>query len=465
MTTAVVVGAGPNGLAAAVLLAQQGIDVTVLEGHDKIGGGTRTAELTVPGLQHDVCAAIHPFGIASPYLASLPLAEHGLVWRWPTVDLAHPMDDGTAAVMVRSLEETASGLGGDGPAWRRTFGPLVEVFDDLAPDVLGPLVRVPKHPLLMARFGLRAALPASWLWRRFAGGHARALFAGNAAHAFTPLTGPATSGVGVMLVAVAHRHGWPVAEGGSQAITNALASLLRSLGGRIETGVMVEQLPDADVVLLDTRPAAAATIAGLRSPAYQRFQHGPGAYKVDLAVRGGIPWTAPECRQAGALHLGGSAEEVANAEAEINRGRMPERPVVLVGQQYLCDPTRSVGDLHPVWAYAHVPAGYGGDATEAVIRQIERFAPGVRDVIEHVTVMTPADFARYNPNDVGGDITGGANSLRQLIARPRLSANPYATERPGVFLCSASTPPGAGVHGMAGYHAAQRALSYLARRP
>ncbi|MCU1622491.1 MAG: putative dehydrogenase [Frankiales bacterium] len=464
MTTAVVVGAGPNGLAAAVVLAQRGLDVTVLEAADEIGGGTRSAELTVPGLSHDVCSAIHPFGIASPYLRTLPLSDHGLVWQWPEVDLAHPLDDGTAAVMVRSITDTATGLGADGPRWQRTFGPLVDRFETLAPDVLGPLLRMPSHPLLMARFGLRAALPASWLWRRFEGAQAKALFAGNAAHAFVPLTGPATSGVGVMLVGAGHHYGWPVAAGGSHAITKALASLLVSLGGRIETGVLVSSLPDAEVVLLDTSPSAATRIARLPERTYAHFRHGPGAFKVDLAVRGGIPWTDEVCRRAGALHLGGTAEEVAFAEAEISAGRMPARPFVLVGQQYLCDPSRSVGDLHPVWTYAHVPAGYDGDATEAVIAQIERFAPGVRDCIEATAVRTPADLAAENANLVGGDIAGGANSLRQLIGRPRIARNPYATGVPGVFLCSASTPPGAGVHGMAGWHAAQRALTYLDRR-
>lgn len=461
MTTAVVVGSGPNGLAAAVALAGRGVDVTVLEAADSVGGGTRTAELTVPGLLHDVCSAIHPFGIASPYLSSLPLAEHGLVWKWPSVDLAHPLDDGTAAVMMRSIADTARDLRSDGPAWRRTFGPVVDAFDRITPDVLGPLLRVPAHPLLMARFGLRAGLPASVLWRRFQGPHARALFAGNAAHAFTRLDRPATAGVGVMLVGAGHRHGWPVAEGGSQAITRALASLLTSLGGRVRTGVTVTDLPDADVVLLDTTPQAAARIAGLPGR-YRRFRFGPGVFKVDLAVRGGIPWRAEACRRAGSLHLGGTAEEVAAGEAEIVAGRMPERPFVLVGQQYLCDPSRSVGDLHPVWAYAHVPAGWSGDATEAVLGQIERFAPGARDVIEAVHVMSPADYEAYNANDVGGDIAGGANSLGQLIARPR-ALRPYDVA-PGVFLCSASTPPGAGVHGMGGFHAAQRALAHLSAR-
>jgi phytoene dehydrogenase-like protein len=469
MTRAVVVGSGPNGLAAAVALAQRGHQVTVLEAHDQIGGGTRTAELTVPGLQHDVCSAVHPFGIASPYLSSLPLADHGLVWRWPEVDLAHPLDDGTAAVMVRSIDDTAGGLGSDGERWRQLFGPLVDAFDELATDVLGPLLRVPSHPVLMAKFGLRAGLPATVLVRRFATEPARALFTGSAAHAFRPLNRPATAGVGVMLVAAGHRYGWPVAEGGSQAITSALASLLRSLGGTVETGVTVRSLADLpswDAVLFDTTPAALADIVGDRLPsrrarAYRRFRHGPGAYKVDLAVRGGIPWTAEACRRAGTVHVGGDTSDIAAAEAAVSRGSMPRRPFVLVGQQHVADPTRSVGDVHPVWAYAHVPHGYRGDVTEALLDQLERFAPGTRERVVGSHVMTPADLAAYNANDVGGDIAGGENSLPQLLARPVLARDPYATGIPGVFLCSASTPPGAGVHGMCGWHAARRAQAYL----
>ncbi len=471
MTAAVVVGSGPNGLAAAVALAQRGHAVTVLEASDQIGGGTRTAELTVPGVLHDVCSATHPFGVASPFLSSLPLQEHGLVWSWPEVDLAHPLDGGRAAVLLRSLDDTVSGLGADGTRWRRLFGPLAEAFDDLAPDVLGPLLRVPAHPLRLAQFGLRAGLPAAALWRAFADEPARALFAGCAAHALQPLNRPATAAVGTMLITAGHRHGWPVAQGGSRAITDALASLLRSLGGTIETGVTVRSLADLppyDVALFDTSPAALARLAGDRLPAgraraYRRYRYGPAAFKVDLAVEGGIPWTNEECRRAGALHLGGTAAEVAAAEADVCAGRMPERPFVLVGQQYLADPTRSQGDVHPVWAYAHVPHGFTGDATGAVLRQIERFAPDVRDRIVGRSVMTPADYAAYNANNVGGDITGGSNSLPQLVARPVLSRNPYTTGIPGVFLCSASTPPGAGVHGMCGWHAARHAWAHLER--
>ena len=461
MSSAVVVGSGPNGLAAAVALAQQGVAVTVLEGSSAVGGGTQTAELTVPGLLHDVCSAIHPFGVASPYLSSLPLAEHGLRWAWPEVDLAHPLDDGTAAVLRRSLDETCEGLGADGDRWRRVFGPLAKGFDDLAPDVLGPIVGVPRHPLGMARFGLRAGLPATVLARAFSTEAARLLFLGNAAHAFRPLNRPATAAVGTMLVAAGHRHGWPVAVGGSRAITDALVSLLQSLGGVVETDALVRSradLPPADVTLFDTTPSAFLRIVGDGPSAYRRFRHGPAAFKVDLAVRDGIPWTAPEARKAGSLHVG---TDLVRAERDTVAGRLARRPFLLVGQQYLADPSRSVGDVHPVWVYAHVPHGYRGDVTELVLDQLERYAPGTRSRIVASHVMTPADLEAHNPNYVGGDIAGGSNSLPQLVARPVLSPHPYDTGVPGYFLCSASTPPGAGVHGMCGWHAAQRALRFL----
>ena len=471
-TDAVVVGSGPNGLAAAVRLAQAGHRVTVLEAAPTIGGGTRTEELTLPGLPHDVCSAVHPFALASPYLASLPLAEHGLVWRWPEVDLAHPLDDGTAGVMVRDLDETCRGLGVDGRAWRGVFGPLVHRFDALADDILGPIVRWPDHPVAMARFGLRAGLPATVLARRFRTPQARALFAGSAAHAFRPLSRPVTASVGVMLTAAGHRHGWPVPEGGSAAITNALASLLVELGGEIVTGHAVRSsadLPSARVTMLDTGPQAAAEILGDRLPrrrqrAYRRWRYGPGVFKVDLAVRGGVPWTAEAARRAGTVHVSGTLEQTAAAEAAVCRGEMPDQPFVLVAQQSLADPTRVVGDVHPVWAYAHVPSRWDGSPAEGervVLDQMERFAPGLRERVVATAVRTTAEHQADNANYVGGDIAGGSNDLLQLLGRPRLSTDPYATGVEGVWLCSSSTPPGAGVHGMCGYRAAERALSWL----
>ncbi|MCW2814451.1 MAG: dehydrogenase [Nocardioides sp.] len=468
-TDAVVVGSGPNGLAAAVRLAQAGHRVTVLEAAPTIGGGTRTQELTLPGLLHDVCSAVHPFALASPYLASLPLADHGLVWRWPEIDLAHPLDDGTAGVLVRDLDETCRGLGVDGRAWRGVFGPLVRHFDGLADDILGPILRWPGHPVQMARFGLRAGLPATVLARRFRTPQAQALFAGSAAHAFRPLSRPVTAAVGVMLTAAGHRHGWPVPEGGSAAITDALASLLTELGGEIVTGHAVRStadLPKARITMLDTGPQAAAEILGDRLPrrrqrAYRRWRYGPGSFKLDLAVRGGVPWTAEAARRAGTVHVGGTLEQVAEAEAAICRGEMPERPFLLVGQQSLADPTRAVGDVHPVWAYAHVPAHWEGDGEKVVLDQIERFAPGLRERVVATAVRTPADHEAENANYVGGDIAGGANDLLQLVGRPRIAADPYATGAPGVWLCSSSTPPGAGVHGMCGFRAAERALASL----
>ena len=470
---AVVVGSGPNGLSAAITLAQAGLSVTVLEAADDIGGGTRTAELTVPGVAHDVCSAVYPLGAGSPFLSTLPLADHGLEWRWPEIDLAHPLDDGSAGVLVRSLDETAAGLGADGRAWRHTFQPLVDRFDVLTQATLAPIVRVPRHPVVLARFGLVAGLPASITARRFDSDRARALFAGAAAHVFHPLSRPATSATGAMLIAASHAVGWPVAAGGSQAITAAMAALLRRLGGTIETGVRVTsigELPPARTTMFDTSPRALVRIAGDRLPprvrrAMSRWAYGPGAYKLDLAVEGGVPWTAGACRHAGTVHVGGTFEEIATAEADVHCGRMPSRPFLLVAQQYLCDPQRSAGDVHPVWTYAHVPHGYTGDATEAVLAQIERFAPGIRERIVGRHVMSPPEFESYNANYVGGDIATGANSVRQMLLRPRLALDPYATGIDGVYLCSAATPPGAGVHGMCGHHAARSALRRLGLAP
>jgi phytoene dehydrogenase-like protein len=467
---AVVVGAGPNGLSAAVTLAQAGLEVAVYEAADSIGGGTRTRELTLPGLLHDVCSAVHPLAAASTFLNALPLQEHGLRWCWPEVDLAHPLDGGRAGVMLRSVTATETALGRDGGAWRRTFGPLATAFPEIAEDFLAPVLHVPRHPLAMARFGLRGGMPAALLARTlFRTEEARALFAGTAAHVMHPLDRPATAAAGVMLTAAAHHVGWPIAAGGSQAISNALAAVLAEMGGRIETGVEVTslaQLPPSRLQLFDTAPRALLRIAGDRLPAhtrraYERWQYGPAAFKLDLAVEDGIPWTAQACRRAGTVHCGGSLDEIVAGEAEVHRGRMPQRPFVLVSQQYLCDPQRSRGNLHPIWTYAHVPHGYDGDATEAILAQIERFAPGFRERIVARHVLSPGALEAYNRNCIGGDIATGANTLRQVLLRPRISLDPYATGVPGMYLCSAATPPGAGAHGMSGHYAARQALRHL----
>jgi phytoene dehydrogenase-like protein len=471
LSDAIVVGSGPNGLACAVALAREGVAVTVLEAEETIGGGTRTSELTVPGLLHDDCSATHPMAAGSPFLNSLDLAKHGLEWRWPQVDLAHPLDDGSAGVMVRSIARTAQGLGEDGAAWQRVFGSSSSHFDALLADMLAPILHVPRHPFRLARFGIPAAAPATLLARSWDTAQARALFGGVAAHAFSPLNRPMSSSVGCALIAACHAFGWPVARGGSRSITDALASVLRENGGRIETGRRVgslAELPWADVVAFDLAPRAVAEIAGERLPArvsraYRRYRHGPGAFKLDLAVDGGVPWTNVACREAGTVHVGGPFEEIAVAERQINRGEMPERPFVLVGQQYLADPERSKGDLHPLWVYAQVPSGYDGDATDVVLAQIERFAPGFRERIVESSVRTPADLAAYNANYVGGDIITGANTPVRVLIRPRFAIDPYSTGIPGIYICSAATPPGAGAHGMNGYNAARSALRHLAR--
>ncbi len=471
MTSAIVVGSGPNGLSCAATLATRGVEVTVIEAATRIGGGARTSELTLPGLLHDDCSATHPMVPGSLAHASLGLERHGLGWAWPEVSLAHPFDDGTAAAMYRSIDETAAGLGEAGAAWKRLFGRSSERFDALCEDIMGPLPRLPRHPLLLARFGLPTLAPATVLARALPTAGARALFGGVAAHSYSHLTRPLSSAVGVALIVAGHRHGWPVARGGSGAIAEALAGVVREHGGRIETGHPVRslaELPETDIVALDLAPGAVAEIAGDRLPArvaraYRRYRHGPGAFKLDLAVEGGVPWTAEPARVAGTVHAVGSFEELVAAERAINRGWMPERPFVLVGQQYLADPSRSRDGVHPVWLYAHVPSGYTGDASEAILDQVERFAPGLRERILARHVRATADVAAYNPNYVGGDILTGANTPRQLLARPRLALDPYATGIPGVFICSAATPPGAGAHGMCGYNAAQSALRHLER--
>ncbi|MBF6242480.1 NAD(P)/FAD-dependent oxidoreductase [Nocardia elegans] len=472
MTTALVVGGGPNGLAAAVALASEGVEVTVLEAAEQIGGGTRSSEAIVPGLLHDHCSAIHPMAVGSPFLAGLGLDRYGLTWRLPEIDCVHPLDDGSAGVLYRSVEQTAAGLGRDGSRWRLAFDRPVRRYDALSEDIMRPLLRVPHHPLTLARFGVPTLLPGSAFARVFRTEQARALFGGVAVHAFRPLHHPLTSAVGLGILTAGHRHGWAVAEGGSQAIADALAALLAELGGKIETGVRVEsaaQLPPADITMFDLAPDAVARILGDRLPrrvrhAFARFRRGPGAYKVDFAVAGGVPWTAPHAHRAGTVHLGGTYAELAAGEREIHAGRMPERPFVLVGQQYLADPQRSAGDIHPVWSYAHVPNGYSGDATEAIIAQIERFAPGFRERIVGQAVRSTTEMAVYNPNYVGGDIMTGAKDIRQLMFGPRTTLSPYSLGVRGMYICSAATPPGPGAHGMCGANAARLAVAELVDR-
>ncbi|MHB8692507.1 MAG: phytoene desaturase family protein [Solirubrobacteraceae bacterium] len=466
MPRAVVVGSGPNGLAAALTLAAEGLEVTVLEAADRLGGGTRSSELTLPGLIHDECSAAHPLAIDTPFSRSFDLAGQGLTWRWPEVQYAHPLEHGAGAAAYRSVEQTTAALGKDGARWQRLFGALSERFDDITADFLRPMLHVPEHPIKLARFGLYSGMPAALLTRRFRTPEAQALFAGVAAHAMRPFTAPMSSAIGVALGTAAHRYGWPVAEGGSGAISDAMIALLRGYGAKLETGVTVgslDELEDADVVMLDVAPAAAARIAGKRMPrriarALTRYRHGPGAFKVEFAVQGGVPWSYEPARSAGTIHVGGSHEEIAAGERLVHKGRMPEAPFVLVCQQYLADPSRSAGDVHPVYSYAHVPAGYDGDATAAIEAQIERFAPGFRERILARHVRSVAQMQEHNVNYVGGDVVTGSNDARQLVFRPRASLDPYSLGIPGVYICSAATPPGAGAHGMCGYNAARSAL-------
>ncbi len=463
---AVVVGSGPNGLAAAINLARTGRQVLVLEAAPTPGGGMRTLELTLPGFHHDVCSAIHPLGIASPFFRSLPLQEHGLNWIHPPLCLAHPFDDGSAAVLSRSLDETAQSLGPDAAAYRNLMRPFVDDIDNLIDGTLGPL-RLPRHPLLMARVGLSAAQSAVGFARRhFSGEAARAIFAGMAAHAMLPLESPLTATFGLTLGVLGHTPGWPIPTGGSQSIADALVSVFRSLGGEIETGHRVDSLdglPSSNAVIFDLTPRQVLAIAGNRFPAsYRRqlehYRYGLGAFKIDLALDGPIPWTAAACRSAGTVHLGGTLDEIAFSEREVARGRHPERPFVLVAQQSLFDSTRAPAGKQTVWAYCHVPNGSTVDMTERIEAQFERFAPGFRERILARNVMAPSDLHAYDANYVGGDVNGGRQGVRQLFTRPAVRINPYTTPDPRLFIGSASTPPGGGVHGMGGYFASQTVM-------
>jgi phytoene dehydrogenase-like protein len=463
---AVVVGSGPNGLAAAIVLAEAGRAVVVLEGAETLGGGCRSAELTLPGFVHDTCSTVHSLALASPFLSRLPLAEHGFEPAHPDAPLAHPLDDGSAVILERSVEATARSLGPDERSYRSLFAPLVRNADALLGDILGPL-RPPRHPLVLSRFGLGAIRSAVGLARsRFEGERARALLAGCCAHSMLSLREPVSAAFGLVLALSAHAVGWPVARGGSQRLADALASHLRSLGGSIEAGRRVESLddlPSEAITLLDVTPRQLPALAGARLPALYRrrlarYRYGPGVFKLDWALDGPIPWTAPEVARAGTVHLGGTLEQVAASEDAVTRGEHPERPYVLLVQPSLFDPTRAPAGRHTAWAYCHVPNGSARDMTAAIEAQVERFAPGFRDLIAARSVMGPAEVERRNPNYVGGDINGGVQDLRQLWTRPLARPVPYSTPLPGVFLCSSSTPPGGGVHGMCGYWAARAAL-------
>ena len=463
---AIIVGSGPNGLSAAVTLAEQGISVLVLETHEHIGGGTRSAELTLPGFTHDVCSAIHPMGVLSPAFRRMALETRGVTWIEPPAALAHPLDDGRAALLWRSLDETALGLDGDAESYRTLLASWVARSATLFPGLLRPL-RVPRHPLLLAGFGWTALKSAERLARHcFKTVPARALFAGCAAHAFLPFDAPASSAIGLTLLLAAHAVGWPVAKGGSSAISGALAKYLTSLGGVIETRRRVTSwgdIPKSRVVMFDTSPRTMARICRDRLPAsylsrLARFRPAPGIFKLDWALDGPIPWKSKQCGLAGTVHLGGTFEEIATSEAEVNRGIHPQRPYLLVAQQSLFDATRAPPGKHTGWAYCHVPTGSTVDMTEAIERQLERFAPGFRDCILARHTMMTAELSQYNENYEGGDITGGANDIRQILMRPTLGWTSYETPVPGIYLCSSSTPPGGGVHGMCGYHAASLAL-------
>src|SRR5881394_1031309 len=463
----VVVGSGPNGLAAAITLARAGHSVLVLEANSSIGGGARSAELTLPGFVHDVCSAVHPLAAGSPFFKTLPLQKFGLEWIQPKIALAHPLDDGTAACLHQDIERTADSLGRDSGNYRRIMKPFVRDWEKLAAEFLQPMLHLPRHPIALARFGVPAVFPTTFLAKKlFRHEPARALFAGIAAHSFLPLEAPVSSAFALVLGLAGHAVGWPIPRGGSQQISNALAGYLRELGGKIEVNHRIENLndlPKSRTILLDLSVWEVLRIAGPQLPSrYRRrlesFRHAPGIFKIDYALSEPVPWKAEACRHAGTIHLGGTIDEIAAAEREVARGTIPERPFLLVAQQSLFDSTRAPRGQHTLWAYCHVPFDCNIDMSDRIESQIERFAPGFRDCILARHTMTATDLARSNSNLAGGDISGGAANLRQLMARPILSPTPYRTPLPGVYLCSASTPPGGGVHGMCGYHAACAAL-------
>jgi phytoene dehydrogenase-like protein len=463
---AVVVGSGPNGLAAAILLQQNGLSVLLIEGKDTIGGGMRSAELTLPGFIHDICSAIHPLAVASPFFETLPLASYGLEYIYPEIAAAHPFDNGNAAVLKQSVDETAALFGADQQAYKDLLQPIVNDWSSIAPDALGPL-HFPRHPLAMARFGLTALRSAASVANRFETEQAKGFFAGMGAHSMQPLTKLSTAAVALVLLSAGHLKGWPLPKGGSQKIANALAAYFISLGGKIKTNTYIrslDQLPSSHAVLFDITPRQLLQIAGHRfSNIYkwqlERYRYGMGVFKVDWALDGPIPFTADECKRAGTVHIGNSLPEIAASEQLTWDGGHPEKPFILLAQQSLFDPSRAPEGKHTAWAYCHVPGGSTVDMTDAIEKQIERFAPGFGDRILAKHTMNSAQMEEYNANYIGGDINGGVIDLEQLFTRPALRWSPYKTSAKGIYICSASTPPGGGVHGMCGYHAAKRALN------
>jgi phytoene dehydrogenase-like protein len=468
---AVIVGSGPNGLAAAITLQREGLNALVLESHSTIGGGCRTAELTLPGFIHDVCSAIHPLAAGSPFFNSLPLREHGLNFIYPETAAAHPLDGGTAAVLKHNLDETAQMLGTDEAAYRSLVGEVVKIWPDIEDDALGPF-HFPSSPIKMARFGMSALLSAARLSKKFHTKEGRALWAGMAAHSIQPLTNSTTSAIALVLMAAAHLRGWPVPEKGASSIVRALASYFISLGGKIQTGVHVtslQQLPSAHAILFDLAPKPLLSIAGVKfSSLYtsqlKRFRYGPGVFKMDWALAKPIPFTAASARMAGTVHVGNSYEEIAAYEKQLWEGKIDHRPFVLLSQPSLFDPSRAPEGRHTAWAYCHVPNGSTQDMTDAIEKQVERFAPGFRDRILGRHTLNSKQLEEYNNNYIGGDIAGGVLDIRQLFTRPALRWSPYRTSARGLYICSASTPPGAGVHGMCGYHAAKRALKDIFKK-